>query len=64
MLVLPWLTMIIPVIGCLGMIGWPVFWIYWSSGKLKKRFRDEAVKHFSTGADDSGWFPWSRKTGV
>lgn len=63
-LILPWLTVIVPILGCLGMIGWPIFWIYWSSGKLKKHFREEAVKHFSQGADESGWLPWSRKTVV
>jgi hypothetical protein len=63
-LILPWLTVIIPIVGCAGMVAWPIFWIYWSSEKLKQRFREEAVKHFSQGADESGWLPWSRTTAV
>lgn len=60
-LLLPWITLAIPILGCLGMLVWPIFWIYWASGKLTKRFRDEAATHFAAGADDSGWWPWPRR---
>jgi hypothetical protein len=39
------------------MIGWPAFWIYWSSSRLEKQFRAEAVKQHSA-TEDSGWLPW------
>jgi hypothetical protein len=56
-LVIPLLTFIIPPLGCLGLIGWPIFWIVWASRRLNQRFRTEAVKQLSV-ADDSGWLPW------
>jgi ABC-type Na+ efflux pump permease subunit len=56
-LLLPWITLIVPVLGCLGLIGWPIFWLYWSSGRLKLRFRTESVKQFAA-AEESGWLPW------
>jgi hypothetical protein len=59
-LILPWLTMVIPVIGCVGMIVWPIFWIYWASARLRKRFREEAATQFAADTGSSGWLPWSR----
>lgn len=56
-LILPWITLVVPVLGCLGLVGWPVFWLYWASGRLNKRFRAESVKQFSA-AQESGWLPW------
>jgi hypothetical protein len=60
-LLLPWITLVVPIVGCLGILIWPVFWIHWASGKLTRQFRDEAATHFAAGADDSGWWPWSRR---
>ena len=56
-LLLPWITLVVPVIGCVGLIGWPIFWLYWSSDRLNKRFRAESVKQFAV-AEESGWLPW------
>jgi ABC-type transport system involved in cytochrome c biogenesis permease component len=60
-LILPWITVVIPVAGCLGMIGWPIFWMNWASKRLNNRFREEASTQFSVEGDKSGWLPWSRK---
>ena len=60
-LILPWITVVIPIAGCVGMIGWPVFWMNWASKRLNNRFREEAATQFSVEGDKSGWLPWSRK---
>jgi ABC-type Na+ efflux pump permease subunit len=60
-LLLPWLTVVVPLLGFLGILGWPIFWIYWSGARLRKRFREEAAAQFSAEPTDSGWLPWSRK---
>jgi ABC-type transport system involved in multi-copper enzyme maturation permease subunit len=60
-LILPWITLVIPIAGCLGMIGWPVFWMNWASKRLNNRFREEAATLFSVEGEKSGWLPWSRK---
>jgi hypothetical protein len=57
-LVIPWVTMIVPFIGCLGMIGWPVFWMVWSSRRLNHRFRNEVGSQFAAEAPRSGWWPF------
>jgi hypothetical protein len=61
-LLLPWITLVIPVLGCLGLIAWPVFWMSWASKRLNTRFREEAGGLFSLEAERSGWFPWPRRS--
>lgn len=46
-LLLPWLTTLIPFAGFLGWIFWPVFWICWSSYKLNHRFTDRVTEQFA-----------------
>ena len=58
-MLLPWITLVIPFAGVIGVLAWPIFWIYWASGKLAKRFREEAAIQHAAGADDSGWWPRS-----
>jgi ABC-type transport system involved in multi-copper enzyme maturation permease subunit len=60
-LILPWLTLVVPFAGCFGVVGWPVFWMNWASKRLNNRFREEASTHFSVEDEKSGWLPWSRK---
>jgi ABC-type Na+ efflux pump permease subunit len=60
-LLLPWITIVVPIVGCLGMIGWPIFWMNWASKRLNNRFREEAATLFSIEVEKSGWLPWSRK---
>jgi ABC-type Na+ efflux pump permease subunit len=55
-LLLPLITLVIPIAGLIGILAWPILWISWASGRLKKRFREEAAEHFSATADESGWF--------
>ena len=62
-LILPWLTAIVPILGCLGLIGWPIFWINWASRRLNRRFREETATLFSVEGEHSGWLPWSRAKG-
>lgn len=59
-LILPWLTIVVPIIGCLGMIGWPLYWTHWASRRLDRRFRHEASTVFALDEERSGWLPWSR----
>lgn len=35
-LVLPWITIFVPILGCLGIVGWPVYWGAWASRKLEE----------------------------
>jgi hypothetical protein len=60
-LILPWITLVIPIVGCLGMIGWPIFWINWASRRLNARFREEVATLFSADEERYGWLPWSRR---
>jgi ABC-type transport system involved in multi-copper enzyme maturation permease subunit len=46
-LFLPWLTVVLPVIGKLGLFLWPVFWIYWASQRLKRDFRLQVAEQYS-----------------
>ena len=62
-LVMPWISMVIPFIGCLGVIGWPVFWISWASRRLNEKFRGEVTTLFSAEDEHYGWLPWSRRKG-
>jgi hypothetical protein len=41
-LFLPWLTVILPVIGKLGLFLWPIFWICWASRRLRRDFLSRA----------------------
>jgi ABC-type transport system involved in multi-copper enzyme maturation permease subunit len=60
-LVLPWLTVVVPFLGCLGMVVWPFIWISWASKRLDVRFREEAMVALDA-TDDSGWLPWKQRT--
>lgn len=60
-LLLPWLTVVVPLLGFVGILGWPIFWIYWSGARLRNRFREVAAAQFTTETTDAGWLPWSRK---
>jgi hypothetical protein len=62
-LVLPWITLVVPFVGCLGLIGWPIFWINWASRRLNRRLREETATLFSVEAERSGWLPWVRAPG-
>jgi ABC-type transport system involved in cytochrome c biogenesis permease component len=59
-LILPWITLVVPIVGCIGVIGWPLFWINWASRRLNRRFREETATLFSPEGERSGWLPWSR----
>jgi ABC-type Na+ efflux pump permease subunit len=59
-LLLPWITLAVPILGCFGMIGWPIFWMNWASKRLNNRLREEAGTLFSADAEKSGWLPWAR----
>lgn len=43
-IVLPWLTLLIPLVGLLGLIIWPWAWMAWASGKLKTQLKEQAGK--------------------
>ncbi len=62
-LVLPWITVVVPFLGCFGMVVWPFIWISWASKRLDERFREEAMVALDA-TDDSGWLPWQRRTRV
>jgi hypothetical protein len=59
-LILPWITAVVPCLGWIGIIGWSVFWISWASRRLNQRFRDEMATVFSVENERSGWLPWIR----
>jgi len=60
-LLLPVLTLLVPLLGFAGVVGWPVFWIYWCSAKLRNRFREEAATPTAgLVRPEHGWWPWSR----
>jgi hypothetical protein len=60
-LLLPLLTLAVPVAGCLGIIGWPAFWLAWSSQRLKQKFREAAASQFAAETEPTGWWPWPRR---
>jgi hypothetical protein len=45
-IVLPWVSMIVPVLGCVGIFGWPIFWQVWASRRLDQRFRAVVAGQF------------------
>jgi hypothetical protein len=57
-LVLPWVTMVVPLFGCLGIVIWPIFWIIWASRRLDRRFRDEVGRQLAAEVSRSGWWPF------
>lgn len=59
-LVLPWLTLVIPVLGMLGIFGWPIFWTVWGGGRLRKQFHD-AASRLSVESEETGWLGWRRR---
>lgn len=42
-LIVPWLTAIVPLLGALGMLFWPGFWIWWASRRLERELRIQAA---------------------
>ena len=49
---------------CFGIvlyIGWPIFFIAWSSTKLRAEFRKIATERFNFAPRQSGWFPFFEK---
>lgn len=46
-LLLPWLLVMVPIAGWLGMLLWPVFWICWSSYKMGHCFSARAAEQFA-----------------
>ena len=57
-LLVPWITLVIPIVGVIGILGWPIFWISWASARLNKRFREESTEASSASDRNSGWVPW------
>jgi hypothetical protein len=55
-LLLPWLTGIIPCVGIFGMIIVPWVWIVWGSKQLNQRLHHETASQYSAEAQNSGWF--------
>ena len=55
-LILPWLTLLIPILGFFGMFIWPWIWMAWAGKNLKDRFHEEAANQFSTETAPPGWF--------
>jgi hypothetical protein len=52
-----WLFMCFMYFGVVIFFGWPIFWIVWASGKLRREFRTIAASQFDTRRTDSGWIP-------
>ena len=46
-MVLPWLTLLIPLLGFLGLLIWPWVWMEWSAKKLKLQLKEQAGKPIS-----------------
>ncbi len=46
-MVLPWLTLLIPLLGFLGLLIWPWAWMAWSSKKLNTQLKEQAGKPIS-----------------
>ena len=55
-LLLSWVTQIVPCVGIFSMIIVPWIWIVWASKKLNQRLRHEAASQYSTEAEKTGWF--------
>lgn len=47
-LILPWITAIVPILGALGILLWPWIWMAWAEKNLRKHFHREAANPFST----------------
>jgi hypothetical protein len=60
-LVLPWVTLIVPIIGCFGIVLWPAFWIHWASQRLNERFRLEVTQPPGSQPEAESWWPFARK---
>lgn len=45
-LILPWITLIVPIAGVLGLLIWPWIWLAWAEKRLKKDFYQEAGNPF------------------
>jgi hypothetical protein len=47
-LVVPWLTVVlVPFFGIAGIVGWPLFWIYWGKRRLQGHFRTGAAECYA-----------------
>jgi hypothetical protein len=60
-LVLPWVTLIVPIIGCFGIVLWPAFWIHWARQRLNERFRLEVTQPPGSQPEAESWWPFARK---
>ena len=60
-MLLPLLTLIVPVAGFIGILAWPLFWINWASRRLNRRLREEAGSSVAIESGTSGWLPWSHR---
>ena len=49
-ILVPWVTVVIPFFGCLAWVFWPVFWIVRSSGRLNKEFRSVVLRAYDSPA--------------
>jgi hypothetical protein len=49
-----WLTVMVPLLGLLGLIGWPLFWMSWASRRLKQRFREQVAAQFTRPIEEDG----------
>lgn len=56
-LLLPHLSFILWCFGLVFFIGWPIFWIVWSSQKLRYQFRNFATTQYATRSHDASWLP-------
>jgi hypothetical protein len=56
-LVLPWITTLVPCVGLLGFLIWPLSWIVWAGNRLRLQLKAEAVKPISSSDSDGSW--WS-----
>jgi len=54
-LILPWITLIVPIAGALGVFLWPWFWLAWADRKLNKHFHEEASNPFPAESGRPGW---------
>jgi ABC-type transport system involved in multi-copper enzyme maturation permease subunit len=50
--VIPWLTMIIPLLGCFAWVFWPIFLIVSASRRLGRQFRSDVLRSFEPPAKD------------
>ncbi len=53
-LILPLLSLFVPLLGCLAFLLVPAFVISWASRRLNERFREQVARQFST-QEDEGW---------